>query len=175
MWVKTSDSKEGRWIVLGGINTRLVGPARSKRSPTWRGILQYSVSIGTSNTSRLSSCCIMEGRRCLRKERTASPDEGDKAEQRVGAGLPSLTSNRATRSWSLRCKNKLILNKKTKQTALCLQFWNIMQIPPTCLHISKWHFLRKTPKRVKRWGKPLCLKHSYRYKSKISALLNFFQ
>lgn len=32
---------------------------------TRRAILQYSVSIGTSNTSRLRSCCIMEGRRCL--------------------------------------------------------------------------------------------------------------
>lgn len=162
MWVKTGDSKEGQWIVLGGINTRLVEPARSKRSPTWRGILQYSVSIGTSNTSRLSSCCIMEGRRCLQKERTASSEEGNKADQRVGVRLPSLISNRATGSCSLRCKNKLILNKKTKTnkkvSALSLQFWNIMQMLPTCLHIYKWHFLRKTnvmPKRVKRWGKPL--------------------
>lgn len=39
---------------------------------TRSGILQYSLSTGTSNTSRLSSCCIMVGRRCLQNSKKMS-------------------------------------------------------------------------------------------------------
>lgn len=37
---------------------------------TFSGILAYSLRMGTSNTSRLSRCCSMEGRRCLRQKKT---------------------------------------------------------------------------------------------------------